>query len=157
MKCQSCSSERVLEIGGKCSDLCHYSLKGQQSGDYSYVPGDMGIGGGDYLRINLCLDCGQTQGKWPCPKTDFESVIEERENAPFKRGDFVEFDLRGMTYVGEVDEYDMESMEVNVNVHGVWNEDTNRLGPVPPRPGPKSFSKIYTVDESEVTKTTKEW
>jgi hypothetical protein len=32
----------------------------------------MGIGGGDYVEIDLCMDCGQTQGKYPRPISDLE-------------------------------------------------------------------------------------
>jgi len=36
------------------------------------VPGDMGIGGGDYVEVAWCLDCGQLQGKWPLPACELE-------------------------------------------------------------------------------------
>jgi hypothetical protein len=29
-----------------------------------YVPENLGIGGGDYLKIDLCTYCGQVQGNW---------------------------------------------------------------------------------------------
>lgn len=32
----------------------------------------MGIGGGDYFEIDLCLDCGRVQGEFPLPETDLE-------------------------------------------------------------------------------------
>ncbi len=63
MKCDKCGSERVAGVNGKCSDMCHYTL-----GDFEmdgYVPKKVGIGGGDYLDFDYCLDCGKLQGKFP--------------------------------------------------------------------------------------------
>lgn len=74
MNCQKCNSERVADVGAKCSDLCNVTLgKNEYPG---YVPRDMGIGGGDYVDFSYCLDCGQIQGKWPLPETE----IEQQEN-----------------------------------------------------------------------------
>ena len=61
-KCQRCSSVRDANIGGKCSDMCGYSVGDGDALD-GYVPGDMGIGGGDYIEFDFCLDCGQIQGQ----------------------------------------------------------------------------------------------
>ena len=37
-----------------------------------YVPYGFGIGGGDYIRFNFCMDCGQLQGKFPLDITELE-------------------------------------------------------------------------------------
>ena len=71
MKCQRCSSVRVAHVTGKCSDCSGVSLQDHET--EGYVPRDMGIGGGDYMRFDLCLDCGQMQGTWPLPQTELES------------------------------------------------------------------------------------
>ena len=92
MNCQRCLSKRIFSISGKCSDLCNYSLNGKEpSGNNNYVPEDMNVGGGDFLTVDVCLDCGQTQGSWPLPKSKFESELELCEKDPFKKGDNVEF------------------------------------------------------------------
>jgi hypothetical protein len=70
MSCQHCKSERILELTAKCSDCCGYSL-GSFSGD-GYVPSGLGIGGGDYVEFNLCLDCGKVQGQFPRPPSEIE-------------------------------------------------------------------------------------
>lgn len=44
-----------------------------------YVLGDFGIGGGDYMEMELCLDCGQMQGDFPLPETALEAGKEESE------------------------------------------------------------------------------
>lgn len=41
--------------------------------DYDgYVPTDVGIGGGDYIRFEYCLECGQIQGEFPVPDPPIE-------------------------------------------------------------------------------------
>lgn len=77
MNCQKCKSGRVLDISGKCSDCCSYELNGKSS--HGYVPDDMGVGGGDYLEIMVCLDCGQLQGTWPLPETKTEQQQAEED------------------------------------------------------------------------------
>ena len=49
MNCEKCKSERVASVMAKCSDLCNVTL-GEHEID-SYVPSDMGIGGGDYIEF----------------------------------------------------------------------------------------------------------
>lgn len=63
MTCQTCNSDRIMLVSGKCSDMCSYSYKGKN--EDGYVPSDVGIGGGDYIEIEYCLQCGQIQGKFP--------------------------------------------------------------------------------------------
>lgn len=65
MICDSCKSERILEVYGKTSDLC--SVRYQDQTHDGYVPYNLGIGGGDDLSFELCLDCGKIQGKFPIP------------------------------------------------------------------------------------------
>ena len=64
MKCQKCESERIIKVSAKCSDFCvvTYPSGREQRG---YVPDLSNIGHGDYVKIEVCLDCGQIQGKWP--------------------------------------------------------------------------------------------
>lgn len=155
MNCQRCKSERVLAAGCKCSDMYNHTLKGQEYD--GYVPHDVGLGGGDYINISVCLDCGQLQGEWPLAKTEFESEIEQRENDLFKKGDYVEFEQHGHLWVGCVEEYDRDNLEVVVEAHGTWNEDLGKLGPIAVRPGPRNFQRNFKIDQDEVKKTTKEW
>ena len=75
MNCKKCSSERVAKVSGKCSDMCSVRTGCHKLNDY--VPSDMGIGGGDYLEFDYCLNCGQLQGEFPIPKTE----LETEENA----------------------------------------------------------------------------
>lgn len=75
MHCQKCQSERVLKISAKCSDLCFVEYKGIDQCDY--VPDDIGLGGGDYVAFDMCMDCGTVQGKWP--KADPEFYTKEAD------------------------------------------------------------------------------
>lgn len=63
MICQNCNKDRVLSISGKTSDMCFSKFQDKKTD--GYVPYGMNIGGGDYLEFEVCLDCGQVQGKWP--------------------------------------------------------------------------------------------
>jgi hypothetical protein len=75
MNCQRCKSNRVAEVRAKSSDMNSVSLSGKT--DHGYVPGDMGIGGGDYVEFNWCLDCGQIQDTFPVGKCEMEGASED--------------------------------------------------------------------------------
>jgi hypothetical protein len=76
MECQKCGSERLLSVDAKCSDAC-YTTYGDIEKD-GYVPSDIGIGGGDYVEITVCMRCGQLQGEWPKDdETIRDSIIGE--------------------------------------------------------------------------------
>jgi hypothetical protein len=64
--CQQCGSLRLA----RCSDMCSIDLAGQHR--HGYVPPAIGIGGGDDLDFQYCLDCGQIQGRFPIPPTAIE-------------------------------------------------------------------------------------
>ena len=70
--CVKCASERIAHINAKCKDLCFVDIGGQEHD--GYVPSDMGIGGGDYVEIDLCLNCGHVQGDWPLTETKLERM-----------------------------------------------------------------------------------
>ena len=78
MGCKKCNSERIADISGKCSDMCSVEIPGCEE-QHDYVPRDMGIGGGDYIKIKLCLDCGQVQGEFPLPETEIEVKSKPEE------------------------------------------------------------------------------
>ena len=55
--------ERIMSVSAKCSDMCSLEINGLEKHDY--VPDYIGIGGGDYVEFDYCLDCGQIQGDFP--------------------------------------------------------------------------------------------
>ena len=77
MQCKKCGSYRIASVGAKCSDLCFASIKGFEYQHDGYVPSDMGIGGGDYVDIEYCLNCGQMIGTFPIERTELEEKSEE--------------------------------------------------------------------------------
>lgn len=74
MSCQKCNSERVMHVSAKCSDMFNASIGDKEHEGYVLQDVVFGQGGwGDYIAFDLCLDCGQMQGKWPNPPTALES------------------------------------------------------------------------------------
>ena len=60
-----CGSHRILSVSGKVNDCCSiFEVNGTRNMD-GHVPGDFGIGSGDYLEFNYCLDCGRIQDNFP--------------------------------------------------------------------------------------------
>ena len=76
MSCQTCQSNRVAEIRGKCSDLFGMDYKNKSYQGYAVE--NIGIGGGDYIDIAYCLECGQIQGEFPVEDPEF--INHEGEN-----------------------------------------------------------------------------
>jgi hypothetical protein len=77
MTCSRCNSKRTASFSAKSSDLnCVRIGELEHEG---YVPGDLGIGSGDYVEFDYCLDCGQMQGTFPMPKTEMETGNAEIE------------------------------------------------------------------------------
>ena len=69
MKCQRCSSNRIIIINCKHSDMFGAEMHGIEHN--GYAPHIRGICGGDYTEFNTCLECGQMQGIWPQPTPEF--------------------------------------------------------------------------------------
>lgn len=78
LKCLRCSSTRIMEVNAKCSDLCNVNLDGKYHD--GYVPDDLNLcntndfGGGDYVGLMICVNCGQVQGKWPLPENVMDNI-----------------------------------------------------------------------------------
>jgi hypothetical protein len=75
MTCK-CGSERIANVNGKCSDMCHINVNHLDDIDYAgYVP-SIGIGSGDYMRFSFCLDCGQIQKFKPVTDEELQEALE---------------------------------------------------------------------------------
>ena len=75
MTCKSCGSDRIFNVGGKCSDMFYASCKGR---DYDgYVMRGLGIGGGDMINLSYCGNCGKIVGSFPLPVTQLEEENED--------------------------------------------------------------------------------
>jgi len=78
MKCQRCESERIISVSAKCSDCCYCEIYGHESD--GYVPRDVIFGEegfGDYVQFQLCLGCGQMQGKFPNQTMALEKGVKK--------------------------------------------------------------------------------
>lgn len=61
MACRHCSSNRVATVSAKCSDMCNVLYPGKKDYTDGYVPKDIGIGAGDYIEFDWCMNCGMIQ------------------------------------------------------------------------------------------------
>jgi len=124
MNCQKCASIRIAEFSAKCKDL-GWAKIGDSEKD-GYLPYDMGVGGGDYLEISVCLDCGQLQGQWPLPETN----LERKGKKSTQVGAWVP-DLKYWQYLAEL----KDVVKANLNngiIHVIPtligdDDDTNRV------------------------------
>jgi hypothetical protein len=79
MPCK-CGSTRVASINAKSSDCNNISLENSGREHQGYVPRGLGIGSGDYVEFDWCLQCGLIQGmKFPLPEHDLEAEKETEE------------------------------------------------------------------------------
>jgi len=75
MSCQNCDGERVINASGRCEDSFTASI---DNNEYEgSVPKDLGIGGGEFIEFEYCLDCGQIQGDFPLGKTKLERSSDD--------------------------------------------------------------------------------
>lgn len=93
MNCQRCQSNRVASLTAKCSDCCGVTLCNSEI--EGYVPKDLGIGGGDYVELDFCLECGQIQGMFPRPPSALEKDVSDEELIDFYHGCFYEGQVVG--------------------------------------------------------------
>jgi len=70
----------TLRINAKCSDLCwteYTDSKGSETESDSYVPENIGIGGGDYVEIDIDMKTGQILN-WK-PVSDTQVINAQKE------------------------------------------------------------------------------
>jgi hypothetical protein len=65
LKCFNCGGPNIVEVNAKCSDMCVVEKADEDILLEGYVPRNIGIGSGDYIDFDYCLDCGQIQDDWP--------------------------------------------------------------------------------------------
>ena len=72
MACRNCGGDRILSLSAKCDDRCSINYRSFEKHDY--VPDGLGIGGGDYIEFDYCLDCGIIQSdKFPVQLEEAET------------------------------------------------------------------------------------
>lgn len=55
-----CEHDNVLRISAKVSDRCYLDFKDLSF--LGYVPRNLGLGGGDFLDMEICLACKRVLG-----------------------------------------------------------------------------------------------
>lgn len=68
-------SNRVLRISAKCSDLCFASVPHLGIDHDGYAPHIDGIGGGDYIDLEIDLDTGKVIGLKPITDEQLKIAI----------------------------------------------------------------------------------
>ena len=57
------SQPKTIRVSAKCSDLCFVAIEDEQGETIrecdGYVPYDIGIGGGDYVDLDIDIETGQ--------------------------------------------------------------------------------------------------
>lgn len=63
-QCEKCQDTRFLKINGHTADRCSVSFRSEDVNveHHGYVPRHIGIGGGDCIRLTICVGCGHVQG-----------------------------------------------------------------------------------------------
>jgi hypothetical protein len=64
MKCKYCGDQDIVNIQGKCSDMFTAQKYLRGEGHEGYVDSEfvgLNIGDGDYIDIDICLNCRRVQ------------------------------------------------------------------------------------------------
>lgn len=64
MTCK-CGSERIMDLFGKCSDMCNVEVGHLDLEHTGYAPHIPNVCGGDDIHFSFCLDCGMIQNFKP--------------------------------------------------------------------------------------------
>lgn len=65
-----CGTPKIATVCGTVKDNCEFEVPNLGISQNGYVPSGLGFGGGDYLLIKVCLNCGRLQNF--APRTDME-------------------------------------------------------------------------------------
>ena len=69
-----CNNPKIANIRAKCSDKFSLTMKNLKY--TGYVPKDIGLGEGDYVKFEICLSCGKLQA---FNSPDLEEFIADNE------------------------------------------------------------------------------
>ncbi len=108
MKCK-CGSDRIFSLSAKSSDLNFWKHKGYEHD--GYLPTVHNVCSGDYVDIDVCLDCGQLQGDWPVTSPTGELDCPEC-------GEYIELTLGDTNCYSCEAELFPKAKEPEVRVHG---------------------------------------
>jgi hypothetical protein len=69
-----CGNPKIANVQAKCSDKFSLTMKNLKY--TGYVPRDIGLGDGEYVKFEICLKCGKIQ-EFHSP--DLEEFIADNE------------------------------------------------------------------------------
>ena len=69
----------IMTISGKVSDMFGLTIESENIDYDGYVPYDLGVGGGDYIKLDIDISTGQIQN-WPKDLTveKIKEIVEEQ-------------------------------------------------------------------------------
>ena len=73
----SCEHKRVMSVSAKANDLQFYKIPHLDIEHEGYAPYIDGVCCGDYIRFNLCLDCGKIIGFDGITDEELKSTLVE--------------------------------------------------------------------------------
>ena len=74
--CIRCGDHRILKIDAKCDDRCSMEMCGYEIvGCYPINVENISLNG--YIRISICLHCGQAQGDFPKSENSIHKLMEK--------------------------------------------------------------------------------
>lgn len=73
-----CECKRIVSVNGKCNDLAYMTINHLKFEHDGYLP-YVGKFGGDYIDINVCLDCGKIQDWQPVSDQDIKDLDEYQD------------------------------------------------------------------------------
>lgn len=72
-----CGSSRTMTLNGKVSDMFSMHIPHMSVDHNGYVPWGFSVGNGDYLRMNICMDCGRIQNFKPLTDDTVRELLED--------------------------------------------------------------------------------
>lgn len=78
MTCKNCNSEWIAEVEGKVADSCTFRV-GHDVVEGADAPPDVGLGGGgDYIELKYCLECGMIQSDdFPADPEVVQAILDK--------------------------------------------------------------------------------
>ncbi len=70
---------KIMTLNAKCDDRFSIEFEDERgtSSHQGYVPHDLGIGGGDYVKLRINAETGQILDWTPLTLATFEDAIED--------------------------------------------------------------------------------
>jgi len=71
----SCGNDKFVRVSGKTGDMSSVSYDDIRK--HGYVPRGLGIGGGDYIELSICIACGKVENFQPLTDEEIREILED--------------------------------------------------------------------------------